>query len=92
MKPICVKCSRFYKPKKNGKWFIEGMPKSNHAPPGVGFPELWTPYKLWTGDLWECPECGNEIIVGVPQVPISEHYEPEFAELSKRADYQVNDC
>ena len=26
MRPICVPCRRFYRPKKNGTYFLEGHP------------------------------------------------------------------
>lgn len=95
MKPICVPCQRFYRPKKNGYYFVEGMPRGNDRPlPGTGEPEHWTPYKLWVGDLWECHGCGAEVVVGVPRHPIAEHYQPDFAERVKDfgAELQVNDC
>jgi hypothetical protein len=99
MKPVCVPCQRFYRPKKNGTNFIENMPAMTGALPGTQEPEKWVPYKLWTGDLWECEGCGTQIIVGVPSVPISEHYMGNFraevtsAELrmGKALDV-VNDC
>ena len=75
MKPICVKCRRFYRPKKNGTAFIEGMPiYGASVPAGLAAPELWQPYKLWMGDLWACPDCGSEIIVGTGVKPISERH------------------
>jgi hypothetical protein len=94
MKPICVPCQRFYRPKKNGFAFIEGMPIGNGVEPGLRQPESWEPYKLWRGDLWHCPDCGAEIIVGVAPSPMSEHYRPDFVEHveSSRATLQVNDC
>ena len=94
MKPICVKCHRFYRPKKTGYIFIEGMPKENDTPPGLVEPENWEPYKLWSGDLWRCPTCLTEIIVGTGNGPIREHYEPDFKETVERfqPELQVNDC
>lgn len=96
MKPICKPCQRFFRPKKNGLFFIEGMPKgiSPRVQPGNQSPDLWKPYKLWMGDLWECLGCGNEIIVGCGREPIGEHYQPDFEEKVKvlGALYQVNDC
>jgi len=89
MKPICMKCKLFYKPKKNGVAFIEGMPT------GSGFPRPgWKPYKLWEGDLWECKGCGHEIIVGVGAEPIAIQHQPTFqADLQRFApEYQINDC
>lgn len=94
-KPVCVPCQRFFKPSHNGKTFIEAMPISgNQAPPGTRAPEYWTPYKLWIGDEWTCPDCGSTIIVGCGSQPVSEHYLPDFREkmVKFRPDVQVNDC
>lgn len=94
MKPICKPCQRFFRPEKNGYYFLEGMPKVDHAAPGTTAPDDWVPYKLWVGDLWCCPGCGAEIIVGVPSNRIAEHYQPDFTERVKRfgVELQVNDC
>jgi len=94
MKPICVLCQRFYRVKKNGVWFIEGMPRYNGAPSGTAEPDSWRPYKLWHGDLWECQGCGHETISGVGRNPVSIQHEPDFAEWLKRTLplIQVNDC
>jgi hypothetical protein len=93
VKPICVKCQRFYRPHHNGRRFIEGMPIGNKAPPGTTAPEQWKPYKVWVGDEWMCNGCGHLIIVGVAHVPIREHYQPDFAIALQHATYlQVNDC
>jgi hypothetical protein len=37
------------------------------------------PYKLWDADLYECPECGVEIITGFGQGPLAEHFQPTYA-------------
>lgn len=94
MKPICVPCQRFYRPKHNGEAFIEAMPVRQPAAPGTSHPENWAPYKLWSGDLWECQGCQGQIIVGVGQHPIAEHYQPEFELDCRRlkARIVVNDC
>lgn len=58
-------------------------------------PEAWKPYKLWRGDLWKCPDCNFELVVGVIGGPLSEHYKPDFAAqvLYFGGDQlQVNDC
>lgn len=96
VKPVCVKCQRFYRPKRNGQPLLEGMP---HGPgsgePGTASPESWLAYKLWMGDLWECQGCGHQIVVGVIAGPVAEHYQPEF---KKHLEYfgdrivRVNDC
>jgi len=93
MKPICVPCQRFYRPKKNGFSFVEGMP-INNAKPGKANADKWRPYKLWSGDLWECPDCGHQIISGTGHTPIAIQHEQGFDELVKgyNATFQVNDC
>lgn len=97
-KPVCVPCQRFFRHKRNGFSFVEGMPvggdPDNPAPPGTEAPERWRPYKLWNADLMECRGCGAQIVVGFAAQPVSEHYKPGFDEEVKRhgATLQVNDC
>ena len=95
MKPICVPCQRFFRPKKNGVEFVEGMPKENRAPAGRKAPELWQPYKLWQGDEWECPDCRALIIVGTGRQPIRERHHDDFEFAVNQfggSILQVNDC
>jgi hypothetical protein len=94
MKPICVKCRRFFRPKKNGFYFLEGRQKEMPAAPGLAEPEKWQPYKLWAGDQWECQGCGVTIIVGTGQKPLAEHFEADFDQAVKAFNpkLQVNDC
>lgn len=94
LKPICVKCQRFYRPSHNGRWFVEGKPRYPRALPGTQEPQSWEPYKLWQGDEWRCEGCDNKIIVGVGWRPYSEHYKPGFMEavVATNASLQINDC
>lgn len=94
MKPICHPCRRFFRPKLNGFYFIEGMPLAPRVKPGLAEPEKWKPYKLWVGDLWKCHGCGTEIVVGFNSSPLAEHFQPDFEKKAERlgATYQVNDC
>lgn len=93
-KPICVPCQRFFRVKKNGFGVTEMMPMKDGAKPGKETPELWTPYKLWVGDLWECEGCNTQIVVGIPSTPVAEHFQPEFMDWRAKLDagFQVNDC
>ena len=99
-KPVCVKCRCFYRPHKNGYYLIEGMPRGIHAGVsaeegrGLRRPELWEPYKLWVGDLWKCPDCEHEIVVGFGSRPTAEHYQLGFKEeCAAHSDLiQINDC
>ena len=95
LKPICVSCERFYRPKKTGRYFVEGFPTHNEAKKGKAEPESWRPYKLWMGDEWECPDCGSLIIVGTGLQHIAEHYQPKFkamVENSPGSDLLIKDC
>lgn len=96
MKPICVPCQRFFRIRKNGYYFIEAMPRAGLKDPMPGdlHPEQWEPYKLWAGDLWECEGCGAQIVSGVGQEPLVEHYMDEFQEKVRHThadQLQVND-
>lgn len=96
MKPVCVPCQRFYRIHLTGAYFVENMPKPgvHHALPGTQEPFQWQPYKLWVGDLWKCEGCQAEIIVGVSNQPIAEHYQPDFSQRVERlnATLSINDC
>ena len=45
-----------------------------------------SPYKLWDADLYECPECGVEIITGFGQAPLAEHWQPTYAAQRARLE------
>lgn len=95
LKPICVPCQRFFRPAKNGFPVIEGMPKGNGVKPGTEMADQWEPYKLWMGDLWSCPGCNANIVIGIiSHQPISEHYQYDFKDTVEKlnATFQVNDC
>ena len=95
-KPICVPCQRFFRMKKAGFYFTEGYPVGpGRAEPGTSEPDKWKPYKIWSGDLWECQGCGAQIVSGFGLEPLSIHHEERFEMISRKigADqFQVNDC
>lgn len=59
MRPICVPCMTFYKPRQNGVIVQAG-----------------TEY-LYAADLYECPECGVQMITGFSAQPVAERYQGE---------------
>ena len=63
-RPVCVGCEVEMKPEKNG----------------VGVLDMaeFGPYKIWDADLYKCPECGCEVIVGFAHFAIAEHHEGNF--------------
>lgn len=55
-----------------------------------GFPFLFRESVLWEGDLWVCPKCDHEIIVGVALEPIITHTNSNFREVCKTEKVTLN--
>ena len=66
--PTCVQCERGYKIEKTGVYLVEMF----NRPP--------RPYKVWHADLWECPQCGDQITHGYGENQLMEHFEEGFDE------------
>lgn len=43
------------------------------------------PYQLWQADILACPRCHVEIVAGYGVRPVSEHWQPEFAQRLQQA-------
>ena len=93
-KPACPKCQLFYTPKRNGYWWVEGMPLGHMTPPGVVADSLWKDYKIWCSDLWECRGCGAQVITGHDRLPLAEQHQLDFEHKKSLVSPQVriNDC
>ncbi len=61
--PVCRKCEVELKPEKNGVW-LEDLASFGS-------------YKLWQADLWKCPICGIEIVIGFGE-KAKEHFEEDY--------------
>jgi hypothetical protein len=61
---MCAKCHIELHCKQNGVYVMEYAGQ--------------LPYKLWEADLWDCPGCGAEIVVGFGSKPLAEHYQMAF--------------
>ena len=70
----CSKCQAAYVPLKNDIVVVETMGDEEDKP-----------YKLWCADILECPKCNHILISGFGQMHFSEHYEPDFGDLMKKA-------
>ena len=68
---LCVSCGRFMRPKKNAVT-VEELTERGES------------YKLWDADLYSCPDCGTEIIIGFGKHPMAEHYQPNYNEQRAR--------
>lgn len=42
------------------------------------------PYQIWSGDCYTCPEGGESVVTGMGQIPVVEHFEPQFATWQAR--------
>ena len=96
-KPICVPCERFMRPKKNGVSWLEMAPMSNEADGDDTRPvhrKGWRAYKLWMADLWHCPDCHHEVIVGHGRDPIAMQHEEDFSRVldSYSPTLEIKDC
>lgn len=69
-KPVCVACRLEMRPEKNGIAVLDTA--------------AFGPYQLWDADLWKCPECSMEIILGFGSRPYSAHYEEGFNAVLQR--------
>ncbi len=42
------------------------------------------PYQIWSGDRYSCPVGGESVVTGMGQIPVAEHFEPQFATWQAR--------
>ena len=66
--PTCVHCERGYERIRSGVYLVEHF----NDPP--------QPYKVWSADLWKCPQCQQQTVMGYGMDPLMEHYEQVFNE------------
>jgi len=65
-KSVCAKCEVELKPEHNGVIVAEMMHNNTEI------------YKLWFADLWKCPECGIEVVLGFGVQPYMEHFDGDL--------------
>jgi hypothetical protein len=75
-----VGCKAWMKVRKSGVLVLETLED------GV------TPYKIWNGDLFECPECGEQMVAGFASQPVSEHFMGDFDTWLRRVNYTIEGC
>jgi hypothetical protein len=62
-RPVCVKCQIELRPQRNGVGVLD-MAKDE-------------PYQLCEADMYRCPGCGFEVVIGFARTGW-EHFEPSF--------------
>ncbi len=73
MRPVCVKCRCEMKPAKND-FLVEEMLDGEH------------PYRVWSTDLWRCPNCSTEVVMGFGAKPLGEYWQGSYAKKALQAD------
>lgn len=63
--PICVKCNREMKAERNGVT-AEELLKDGSS------------YKLWSTDMFKCPDCGALVLSGFGHSPIAENFQEDY--------------
>jgi hypothetical protein len=54
-------------------------PRKNEIYVGIFNADQPQPYEIWCADLWECPECGAQTILGYGKEPFSKHFHKDFS-------------
>lgn len=73
MKAVCAKCRCEMRPKKND-YCVEEMADTAF------------PYRVWFADLWSCPSCKSEVVIGFANNPWGEHFQPDYPAKAVQAD------
>lgn len=76
-KLVCRKCEIELKPEENGVVIVELCQKNKRV------------YKIWSADLWECRNCGNEVVAGFSSQP--SFHEGEKSEGEIRAVIKIHE-
>lgn len=71
-KSVCKKCEIELRPETNGVKVVEMF----QDPP--------QPYQIWDADLWKCPKCGLEVVLGFANMPFAVHYEDDLVAIIAR--------
>ena len=73
MRPVCVKCRCEMRPHKND-FIVEEMADTDR------------PYRVWSTDLWRCPSCKAEVVMGFAKSAWGEYWQPDYAKKAEQAD------
>jgi len=73
---VCVPCEKEMRRIKNGVVVEEHR-------------ENGEPYKIWSADLWACPACGHQCLLGFANRPIAHHHDDKYSEEQKNVQYHI---
>ncbi len=72
---VCVKCGRILRIACNGVWAQENKSQRGE------------PYRVSNFDMWECPECGYQVLAGSGK-PIYEYHRKQFEKYQKETEVE----
>lgn len=75
----CVGCKTYFRPRKNDIRVLETYGDDK-------------PYKVWCADLWECPDCGTQLIAGYGSSAISVKHESDFQFFLNQVTHTIIGC
>ena len=72
----CVTCSTLLRPRKNEIYVL--------------ITDGDNPYQIWMADLWECPDCGQQIAAGYGRQPVSVRHMDNFESEMKNVTHTIS--
>lgn len=78
---ICISCGKRRFAKRNGVKVIEYFDVSHKEA-----------YRIWSADLFECPNCASRAVSGFSPRPTDEQFQPDFAtnlQKAKESEFTV---
>lgn len=77
-KPVCVTCQCEFRPKQCGVGLLDMFYPADKQKP--------QPYCLWEADIYWCPNCGFEVVMGFADQPYARQNEDGFLDELKHRE------
>ena len=74
---VCVPC------KKEMERLRSGVIVEEHRENGE-------PYKIWSADLWTCPKCHHQCILGFGDRPVAQYFDSHYLDVQKDVEFHIN--
>lgn len=80
-KATCVKCAVYLRPQTNDIRVVETAQR-----------DFQKPYAIYHADLWRCPSCGFEVVLGFGAEPEHEHWQGASFQIALRKIKEAYYC
>ncbi len=77
-KPVCVTCQCELRPKHCSVGLLDMFNPTNKKEP--------QPYCLWEADIYWCPNCSFEVVMGFADQPYARHNDDDLSTLVERRE------